>query len=326
MGRLRLLAVGVVPLALGLISALPTQAAPGIANWCGYVPALGAACSTAHGHYRVTLPDGLELESHGPDAKQSMLADHGTVWWMGSSRDPVCATDFYQHMLYAYPADKPNRLEQVRDEVQTYLGMMNAVLTESSLASGGPTADYKVLCDEHGEARVDIFPAPASRSPSYSTDFDMVVAAARSAGFTSTFADYTIFLDDVHSTVCGVGSFKSDDRPGYGNLNNLGGGYALVYQDCWAGRTPMHENGHNQGAVQMLAPLSDLTGHCLESSDVMCYTTGRGLDLICPQVMYFDCGFNTYFDTAPEPGEWLESHWNIGSPENRFIVLGGPPA
>ena len=38
--------------------------------------------------------------------------------------------------------------------------------------------------------------------------------------------------------------------------------------------------------------------------------------------MYYDCGFDTYFDAMPERGEYLDENWNIGSPENRFIVFG----
>ncbi len=91
----------------------------------------------------------------------------------------------------------------------------------------------------------------------------------------------------------------------------------------------MHENGHNQGAVQRSAPFSTGAGHCWEDLDVMCYSPDGGDQhqdgtvLNCPADLYFDCGFDSYFDAAPEPGEWLAQHWNIAIPANRFIALGG---
>jgi hypothetical protein len=40
--------------------------------------------------------------------------------------------------------------------------------------------------------------------------------------------------------------------------------------------------------------------------------------------MHFDCGWDTYFDSSPEAGEYLASSWNIGSSVNRFIHFGVP--
>ncbi|MDQ3981819.1 MAG: hypothetical protein M3271_03965, partial [Actinomycetota bacterium] len=91
----------------------------------------------------------------------------------------------------------------------------------------------------------------------------------------------------------------------------------------WFSRTPMHENGHNQGAVQSGAPHEDGTNHCTEHEDIMCYPSSS---LECPDQMYYDCGFDTYFDAVPEPGEWLDTHWNIGSRVNRYIEFGDVPA
>jgi hypothetical protein len=35
----------------------------------------------------------------------------------------------------------------------------------------------------------------------------------------------------------------------------------------------------------------------------------------------FDCNKDTYFDTQPESGEWLNTHWNVGSTLNRFLLI-----
>jgi hypothetical protein len=45
----------------------------------------------------------------------------------------------------------------------------------------------------------------------------------------------------------------------------------------------------------------------------------------CPGAQRFDCGFDDYFDAAPEPDEYLANHWNLGSPLNRFIAFNAAP-
>ncbi len=170
-------------------------------------------------------------------------------------------------------------------------------------------------CEPNGTISVGTFTVPGP-----GIEFKDVVEAASKASYNDERADYSIFFDASHPLYCGVASFRDDDSPGVNNANNSGGGYAVTYGDCWDDRTPMHENAHNQGAVQRLAPFSDLNGHCLEGYDVMCYTSS--FVPLCRDRMHFDCGHDTYFDSAPESGEWLATHWNIGSKVNRFIRFG----
>jgi hypothetical protein len=150
------------------------------------------------------------------------------------------------------------------------------------------------------------------------------VSAARAAGFDDSNSDYTIFFDSSAPDACGTGTISDDERLSADNENNFGGDYAVVYSDCWTDRTAMHENGHNQGAVQYNAPYSTGSGaHCDDGYDIMCYSDGGdkdvGLTVFCSDKMRFDCRHDTYFDTAPDPGQYLASNWNLGSPLNRFI-------
>jgi hypothetical protein len=149
------------------------------------------------------------------------------------------------------------------------------------------------------------------------------VIAARNAGFRSPNADHTIFYDGTGG--CGIGTYHHDERLIAENANNSGGGYGITYRGCWGYNTAMHESGHNQGAVQPTAPYSTGDGaHCMDEADVMCYSDGgdrdRGTFSRC-SIEKFDCGYDTYFDARTEAGEWLSTHWNLGSSLNRFVAF-----
>jgi Bacterial pre-peptidase C-terminal domain len=268
------------------------------------------------GLYAVTLPDGEQLVTHGPDLH---LADGELPPPSSERRPPVCVQASAQHVLYGRPAGAPDRTAEVVGQIRDEIARMNAVLNRDSLASGGPVADYRVLCDGAGQVRVDSFVNPGDAS------FSSVVGAARAAGFNRGDVNYTVFYDA--SNGCGIGSIYSDDRLAADNWNNRGGGYGIAYAGCWQG-VPMHESAHNMGAVQYGAPHSTGSGaHCADEWDVMCYRDGgdrnQTMSTVCSDVERFDCGNDDYFDSAPEPGEYLATHWNLGSPLNRFIAFDG---
>lgn len=285
----------------------------------------------AEGMYRVAPAVGEPLLTHGPDTappeqRADVLGDDETGFEVGAAeRAPVCASDYYQQVLYAYPAGAPDRSAEVAAQIRGAVARMNAVLDAESRASGGPDADYKMLCDSSGQVRIDPLAVNG-------TSFSQVVSAARAASLASDRADYLIFVDATAGGSCGIASYTSDERLDVENRSNSGGGYALVYQPCWEGETPMHESAHLMGAVQYSAPNSTGSGgHCNEAQDVMCYSPDGGdrnqggVVLRCSGAARFDCNFDDYFDSAPEPGEYLETHWNLGSPLNRYINFNGVP-
>lgn len=323
-----------LPCAALALLALATPAAPTAAHSgpdlgceANHIPYLGRSCLRADGLYAVQLADGLVLHTHGPDPLETAAAP-GFI--AGSPERPLlCAEGARMEVLYGHPQGSADRLADVADDLRAALRRANQVLAEDAVASGGPVADFKVACTD-GDIRISSFTGPAGGSAAYTAEYAGIVNAARAAGFTAGETDYLIFWD-ASSTVCGVGNLYGDTSLSPQNDNMVQTGYGVVYDGCWFGRTPMHENGHNQGAVQDLAPNWDGSGHCLEGRDVMCYpgengvlgTATLGLVRQCADRIHYDCGFDTYFDAAPEAGEWLASNWNIGHPVNRYLAFGG---
>ena len=276
------------------------------------------------GLQRVDPAVGSPLYTHGPDPRPPEAVRARLSFEEGASeRAPLCASDFYQHVLYGRPAESADRLAEVRPQIQATVRQMDAVLNAASVASGGPSADYKVRCDASGQVAVDGF-------SSSGTSFAEIVSAARAAGFDAGNTDYLIFFDGKYGGSCGIGTYRRDESLSSDNVANNGGGWAIVYSGCWSGVTPMHESAHMMGAVQYGAPHSTGTGgHCIDVEDVVCYSPDggdrnqSGTIPTCPGEPTFDCGFDDYFDSAPEPGEYLASHWNLGSPLNRFLAFDG---
>jgi hypothetical protein len=276
---------------------------------------------------------GPPLLTHGPDARREMSppraaarAAGGIGFGPGSAeRAPVCADSHALQVIYAKPAGGRSRYRRAVGQIRAAVRRMDAVLNSESLASGGPTADYRVRCDADGSISV-------GRFTSGGTSFQEIVSSARAAGYASTGAHYLIFFDAGAGGVCGTASLVNDDRAVPDNRANQGGGYGVVYSACWTNETPMHESAHMMGAVQYGAPRSTGSGgHCVQENDVMCYSPDGGdrnqfgITMDCPGQQRFDCGFDDYFDSAPEPGEYLWNHWNLGSRLNRFLAFDAAP-
>ncbi len=301
---------------------------------------------TNSGLFRVDAGPGPDLLTHGPDTEQQIAADAAAAgqaaqFGPGSpERAPDCtlsrqASERFQLVIYARPATSADRRQESVPTIRTQMRRMNWVLNRDSLASGGPTADYRVAC-EFPLSDQRIFVGNLTTTGS---SYAEIVASAKAAGWTDFRADHTIFFDgeDPTGAACGIGNIWNDDSLSAGNRNNnpdvagATGDYGVTYRSCWNGNTAMHENGHNSGAVQNTAPHATGQGgwHCWDEQDVMCYSPDggtnhqEGVEFLCTDREYFDCGYDDYFDSSPEPGEYLATHWNMGSPLNKMIRFGG---
>lgn len=285
-----------------------------------------AAEPTRGGLFKVPLPDGSVVRTHGPDPTEAFgsLAGPGGRFGPGNpERAPICATDHSMQVLYARKSTSPNNLAASTPQIRSIVGRTNQILHEEAIASGGTSGDYKAVCTGDGQVDVGSFTTSG-------LTFNDVVNAARNSGFNNDGArNYAIFLDEfAPGGYCGVGSIYPYDMPGLANPSNQNGGYSVIYKGCWEGTTFMHEVGHNRGAVQEDSPNSTGSGgHCNEGYDVMCYSPDggdrnqNGMLYPCQTATLFDCNYDDYFDAAPEPGEYLASHWNLGTEGQNFMVI-----
>ena len=309
------------------------------------VPPFGKARLTDDDQVEIQIPGEQDtVRVHGLDGLT--VADEpatGTQTGTNPTRSPVCSAtsgEYRMVVLYAHPSDKASRYTSQIDRIRTLVTEMDYKLYSDAVASGGSTkgADYRVQCYSTGGIRVAEL---HSTTTSTQDLFGTIVADARAAGFNANNEKYLIWYDDPRPNYCGLGNLLADDTK---TLTNASNGYqpqyAVVYGNgtnpngttytCWARNAGMHENGHNMGAVQNSAPHSTQAGHCNDGSDIMCYADGGPAEhytaTTCTTSRPFDCGYDDYFDTSTEIGEYLVTHWNIGWNGNRFLVNKIPSA
>ncbi|MCM2417093.1 RICIN domain-containing protein [Streptomyces sp. RKAG293] len=156
-------------------------------------------------------------------------------------------------------------------------------------------------------------------------DFSATNQALAAQGLNRRDRKYMIFADS--NVYCGIGSFAGDERPGPENSSNFGPSYGRTDSGCWGGSTPAHELGHNLGAVNNSAPHTSRGGHCVDEWDIMCYSDTPyypQMQIHCPNRSSddrLDCNHDDYFNTNPQPGSYLTTHWNIAN--NQFLLSNG---
>ncbi|MEV6208953.1 RICIN domain-containing protein [Kitasatospora sp. NPDC051914] len=149
--------------------------------------------------------------------------------------------------------------------------------------------------------------------------------ALAAQGFNRKDRKYMIFADA--KVYCGIGTFNGDERPGQDNLSNFGPSYGRTDNGCWGGSTAAHELGHNLGAVNNSAPHTSKGAHCVDEWDIMCYSDSPyypKMQTLCPnraEDERLDCNHDDYFNTNPQPGSYLTTHWNIAN--NQFLFANG---
>jgi len=137
------------------------------------------------------------------------------------------------------------------------------------------------------------------------------------------------FVSPTLGAFAGDATRPVDDRGGAVNLSNSGGQLAAVGYSFWGsveGATSML--ARSLGAVQAGAPHASAGGGCTDGPDPLCYddlTIPGPVTQACgPAGRYLlDCGHDDYFSTAPVPGSWLASQWNVA--DSVFLTSEQPP-
>jgi hypothetical protein len=219
-------------------------------------------------------------------------------------------------VLYAYAAGTTSRFSKYLASFRTWAAGVDTIYDASAQETGGvrhlryvTTADCQVAVDE-----VEV-PAGAMDT------FNATIGALRTLGYNRTDRKYMIFGES--QVYCGIGSFAGDDRAGSVNRSNGGPSYGRSDSGCWSAGTAAHELGHNLGAVNNSSPNSSKAGHCVDEYDVMCYkdTSTTLLRSVCTDRAHdqrLDCNHDDYYNTAPSPGSYLSTHWNVA--DNDFLI------
>ncbi|HEX2087766.1 MAG TPA: hypothetical protein VHF89_18925 [Solirubrobacteraceae bacterium] len=259
--------------------------------------------------------------------------------------------------VYVHPADRPDRFAQYADVIQADLKW---AVEHVAAHSGTPGQQRSVRLDlgtACGPEYVDIATVrlqhEADRYEYYGVADEVRAALPAPPGKKW---NYIVWADNVETFAGGEAELILDDRKGSENRNNAGGLVAIHWYGPWwddpalakhRREIPLHEIGHNLGAVQGRAPAlvrvnntgvelmpddgpqppnSSYAGHCTDEYDVMCYNDGgpgwdpmTGIGTPPPPACdaypdgdeAWDCNGDDYFSPAPEPGSWLAGHWNL---------------
>src|SRR3954470_1875945 len=329
---------------------------------CSLLLALGAAPARAHeephGDHNDTVRelDTVDVVQEVGQARLSAM-DVGVAatglptTWCGSETTTDDTTDAtfdktlpQFKVIYAYPADRPDRFDQWKDALQADLSLIEQFVSSQVGSTRAPRFDMGTAC---GPYYLDIqtVALPAARA-TYVQNMNAVETYVKTKVDPSPGGrrNYVIIADTLSSgTLNGVGELyegsTSSQRPDTANIHNGGGLTSVLWMpdtappgtdpNGWWPEGLLHEMTHNMGGVQWGSPHSSQPAggtnytysHCWDGRDVMCYQDGPAMShsyssTVCaalsgalPQT--YDCGQDDYFNPAPAPGSYLATHWNV---------------
>ncbi|GAB4011222.1 hypothetical protein [Nocardioides ultimimeridianus] len=231
--------------------------------------------------------------------------------------------------MYVVEAGSTNRFASMQSTFQLWAAGVDDVVNRSAALTGG--VRHLRYVTEAGSggcvAKVLNVTVPSGSLAS----FNATISAVQALGYTDPTRKYLMWTDAT--SLCGIASLYPGDGAGQDNPNNgYYAQYARIDSGCWGfgdGSTQhsveAHELMHMLGGVQNTAPHSTHAGHCWDESDTMCYADGgnHAMVQICtPEHEYFyDCNSDDYYSTFPDPGSYLDGHWDAA--DSRFLIGGG---
>lgn len=306
---------------LGSPSAAEGEAAPLPCDGFKVVATQGPSCPIPGG-WRVQLPDGSTVDTHGPDETYDGRPTHAGGAEKGAA--VACVDDptrqSHNVLVYAFASDRPDRSVQMAPVLRDLVAQANGLLRQESMELG-QAGRYKFRCD--GANAVTMLVARLPRTDAEST-FATIVADLRAMGVNSPYAKHWVWYDGTRENLYGQATMRINDRLTSANGNAKGNDFAVVY-GMLDPVALMHENAHNMGAVQLTAPHSSGFGHCTDGLDVLCYRDSPNTPYdatACTDRVHLDCNHDDYFHPNPPAGSYLATHWNLGHRYNRFLDFG----
>lgn len=225
-------------------------------------------------------------------------------------------------VIYAYDTSGSSRHGQVVGNIRLTAAGADELMGASSRAAG---KELHFLFVTDAQCNIDV--QPVGLSSAAMLNFGTMITALYNGGYSRTDRIYLIFADTSSAGICGIATMVPDDRGSQNNLNNSGPSYSRVDRDCWAPQPATHELMHNLGGVQDSAPHSSKGSHCIDEWDVLCYSDQPNypaMQYLCPDKATYqariDCNFDDYFNPLPQPGTYLDTHWNTA--ESVFLRAG----
>ena len=315
---------------------------------------VSAAPAAAHGvdgsiTHRDTR-DELALVDVAATAAVAAAPDALPYQWCGEPRtaddtvnDPLSATSPRFKLVYAHPADRPDRFDAWRDALQGNVALIQRFLASQSGGAKALRFDMGTTCGpQYVDFQVIHLSGPRAQ---YVDNFSAIVREVEPRLGRATGPRNVVILGDTLNGAgydYGLGENvlgAAGDRRGSSNVHNYGGFASVLFSRDgqpapgagarnWWPEGFLHEISHNLGAVQWSAPHSTQPvgfalpqfGHCWQGADVMCYVEGSGaahaMQYDCPRVggaipQAYDCGRDDYFNPAPPAGSYLADHWNV---------------
>lgn len=198
----------------------------------------------------------------------------------------------------------------IRTSIEGYVRQVEGVFLSSAQATGGSRLVRFVTDSSCNLSILDV-----TLSQNGLASFDMTRAELSSQGLNHSDRIYHSWVEG--SAYCGIGTIIGDDSP-TNNYSETIAAYSRSDRQCWAYAEP-HEIVHNMGGVQLSAPHSTGGYHCNDEFDLLCYSDG-GLNgtmtYPCSDATgesRLDCNHDDFFSTAPSPGSYLDSHWNVAN-------------
>lgn len=232
--------------------------------------------------------------------------------------------------MYVVEAGATNRYASLKSTMQIWAAGIDDVVNRSAALTGG-VRHVRYVTEGSGTCVASVLnvTVPAGSM----ANFNATINAVRALGYDNPARKYMMWTDTSNKGICGIAVTYPYDTDGQNNPNNgLYAQYTRTDSPCWGlgnndyeHSVEAHELVHTMGSVFSTAPHGTRNGHCWDESDTMCYADGGGFAMkqVCPtnREYLLDCNSDDYFSTYPDPGSWLDTHWNVA--DSRFLIGGG---